>query len=91
MRKLQSTSLLALLVALAGTPAMAQVHRCVDADGKVSFSDTLCNGARAEKIFGNIASAKGWKEESYRPNAVGPGPMVTPVAVQVARPQVARK
>ncbi len=65
--KLHSTTLLALLIATAGAPAMAQVHRCVDDAGKVSFSDTVCNGARAEKTFGSTASARGWREESYKP------------------------
>ena len=67
--KLYCAPALALLLALAGTPALAQVHRCVDANGKVSFSDTVCNGERAQKVFGSDASARGWTVESYRPPA----------------------
>ncbi|MDM0042412.1 DUF4124 domain-containing protein [Variovorax sp. J22G21] len=67
--KLYCAPALALLLALAGTPALAQVHRCVDANGKVSFSDTVCNGERAQKVFGSDASARGWTVEPYRPPA----------------------
>ncbi len=80
--KLHSTTLLALLIATAGAPAMAQVHRCVDDAGKVSFSDTVCNGARAEKTFGSTASARGWREESYKPTPSGASQQVTQVVAQ---------
>ena len=67
---------LAGLVALGCSVAHAQVHRCVDEQGKVSFSDTVCNGTRAQKVFGANASAKPWQTEDYRPLRVvqgGPG------------------
>lgn len=58
-----------LLFAMAAVsmPALAQVHRCVAADGKVSFSDTVCNGERAQKTFGVHSSARGWTVDPYRP------------------------
>ncbi|MEJ8823854.1 DUF4124 domain-containing protein [Variovorax humicola] len=84
--KLYSASLVAVMAALAAAPAMALVHRCTDADGKVSFSDTVCNGARAEKSFGAVPSARGWKEESYRPAASGTRQEVTPVSTQASPP-----
>ena len=81
--KLHSAPVLAALLALAAAPALAGVHRCIDADGKVTFSDTVCNGVRAEKSFGAVNSAKGWKEEPYRPTSSGARQQVTPVSVQV--------
>lgn len=77
-----ATPVLAALLALAAAPAMAGVHRCIDAEGKVTFSDTVCNGVRAEKSFGAVNSARGWKEESYRPTAAGARQDVTPVSLQ---------
>jgi hypothetical protein len=79
---MHSMPVLAALLALAAAPAMAGVHRCIDADGKVTFSDTVCNGVRAEKSFGAVNSAKGWKEETYRPTPAGARQDVTPVSVQ---------
>ncbi|WP_213958551.1 MULTISPECIES: DUF4124 domain-containing protein [unclassified Variovorax] len=79
---MHSMPVLAALLALATAPAMAGVHRCIDADGKVTFSDTVCNGVRAEKSFGAVNSAKGWKEETYRPTTAGARQDVTPVSVQ---------
>ena len=64
-------SLLAVLATLSGASAHAQVHRCVDEQGKVSFSDTVCNGTRAQKVFGVNSSAKPWQNEDYRPVRVG--------------------
>ncbi|RYZ07319.1 MAG: DUF4124 domain-containing protein [Comamonadaceae bacterium] len=57
---------IAVLAAAASGTVQAQVHRCVDEQGKISFSDTVCNGTRAQKVFGANASAKPWQEESYR-------------------------
>ncbi|MEJ8858569.1 DUF4124 domain-containing protein [Variovorax robiniae] len=79
---LHSTPVLAVLLALAAAPAMAGVHRCIDAEGKISFSDTVCNGVRAEKSFSAVNSAKGWKEEVYRPTTSGARQDVSPVSVQ---------
>ncbi|MET0540960.1 MAG: DUF4124 domain-containing protein [Variovorax sp.] len=80
--------LLALLAALAAAPATAQVHRCVDADGKVSFSDTVCNGARAHKVFGSNATSQGWTVEPYR--AV-PSAAPTQVASQAQKAAASRR
>ncbi|MEO5736891.1 MAG: DUF4124 domain-containing protein [Variovorax sp.] len=82
--KLYCAPALALLLALAGTPALAQVHRCVDASGKVSFSDTVCNGERAQKVFGSDASARGWTVEPYR------APASAGATTQGANTQIAR-
>lgn len=57
---------IALVSVMAGGAAQAQVNRCVDDQGKITFSDTLCMGARAQKVFGVNASAKGWQAEDYR-------------------------
>lgn len=54
------------LLALSGATAHAQVHRCVDEQGKVSFSDTLCTGAHAHKVFGVNSSAQPWQSEAPR-------------------------
>lgn len=64
---------LAVVAALTGGIAHAQVHRCVDDQGKVSFSDTVCNGTRAQKVFGIHSSAKPWQAEDYRPLRVVQG------------------
>ena len=81
--KLYCAPALAVLLALAGSPAFAQVNRCVDANGKVSFSDTVCNGERAQKVFGSGASARGWTVETYRPSASAGTPQVS--STQVAK------
>lgn len=65
--------LLAGLATLSGVTVHAQVHRCVDEQGKVSFSDTVCNGTRAQKVFGANSSAKPWQMEDYRPLRVVQG------------------
>ncbi|RYF32202.1 MAG: DUF4124 domain-containing protein, partial [Comamonadaceae bacterium] len=57
---------IAALSVTAGGAAHAQVNRCVDDHGKITFSDTLCQGARAQKEFGINASAKGWQGEDSR-------------------------
>ncbi len=61
------TPVFAALALAIAAPASAQVHRCVDAQGKVSFSDTLCEGIRAQKVFSAGSSAKAWLGEGYRP------------------------
>lgn len=75
----------ALLVAVSAGSAEAQVQRCTDANGKVSFSDTMCDGNRAVKVFsaGSTASQQ-WKPEGYR--APGPAvPAVPPLNVRSAQ------
>lgn len=57
---------IAVLSVLTLGAAQAQVNRCVDDHGKITFSDTLCQGARAQKEFGVNASAKGWQGEDAR-------------------------
>jgi hypothetical protein len=67
----------ALLVALGAGSADAQVQRCTDANGKVSFSDTVCDGNRAVKVFSALSTAsQQWKPEGYR----APLPMPVPTA-----------
>ena len=86
--KLYCTPALAVLLALVGSPALAQVNRCVDANGKVTFSDTVCNGERAQKVFGSDASARGWTVETYRPPASAGTPQIS--NPQVSSTQVAK-
>jgi len=45
----------------------AAARSCVDEQGKVSFSDTVCNGTRAQKVFGVNSSAQPWQVEDSRP------------------------
>lgn len=66
MHSYRAPLLLGLLMTLAAGPAFAQVNRCTGPDGKVSFSDTVCNGERAQKTFGVNASARGWTVEPGR-------------------------
>lgn len=73
--------MLAVFATFAGSAAHAQVHRCVDEQGKVSFSDALCNGTRAQKVFGVNASAKSWQAEDYRPQRVAQNTTTTTQSV----------
>ena len=65
----------ALLAVVSVGNVEAQVQRCTDANGKVSYSDAMCDGDRAVKVFsaGSTASQQ-WKPEGYR----APLPMVRP-------------
>jgi hypothetical protein len=60
----------ALLLALALTSACAgaQVRRCTDATGKVTFSDRGCDGAatRSEQVMDSRATARNWEPPGYR-------------------------
>jgi Domain of unknown function (DUF4124) len=44
--------LLTFLACAALQPAAAQIHKCTDANGKTSFSQTPCAGGTSEKIKG---------------------------------------
>ncbi|GER16721.1 DUF4124 domain-containing protein [Variovorax boronicumulans] len=56
-----------LLAALPLTSA-AQVHRCTDSAGKISYSDSPCSTSakRAEKVMGRDATEMHWEPEGYR-------------------------
>lgn len=58
--------------------AHARVRRCVDEQGKVSFSGTVCNRTRAQEVFGANASAKPWQAGDYRPLPVVQGSPAPP-------------
>lgn len=62
---MRSTAAVFLLVAAFG--ASAQVHRCIDAAGKVSFSDTICpsTAKSAARVLGADATAPRWENEAY--------------------------
>ena len=81
----------ALLVALGAGSAVAQVQRCTDANGRVSFSDTMCDGNRAVKVFSprSTASAQ-WKPEGYRAPLPLPLPVPVPVPVPMPMPMPVR-
>lgn len=59
---------MAVIVALtlAGT-AGAQVHKCIDAAGKVAFSDVPCPTAskKAERVLSSDATDRRWENEAY--------------------------
>ena len=77
----------ALLAVVSVGNVEAQVQRCTDANGKVSFSDAMCDGDRALKVFsaGSTASQQ-WKPERYRaPLPMVPPPNARPVQVRQIR------
>ncbi|MEB0112885.1 DUF4124 domain-containing protein [Variovorax sp. RTB1] len=77
----------ALLAAVSVGTVEAQVQRCTDANGKVSYSDAMCDGDRAVKVFsaGSTASQQ-WKPEGYRaPLPMVPPPNARPVQVRQIR------
>jgi len=76
----------ALLAAMSAGSVEAQVQRCTDANGKVSFSDTVCDSNRSVKVFGTGSTAsQQWKSEGYR----APVPAVPAVSpLNVRAPQV---
>ena len=55
----KSTGVAAALVALA-TIANAQVHRCIDANGRATYSDTACptSAKRTDQVLGGSATAR---------------------------------
>lgn len=59
--------LAAALTFFAAGPAQAQVHRCVDATGKTTFSDSPCSsGARSStQVLGSDATDRRWENEAY--------------------------
>ncbi|MDB5828259.1 MAG: hypothetical protein JWQ73_2479 [Variovorax sp.] len=77
----------ALLAVVSGGSVEAQVQRCTDANGKVSFSDTVCDGNRAVKVFGAGSTAsQQWKPEGYRaPLPAAPPQTVRPAQVREIR------
>lgn len=77
----------AVLAAVSVGSVQAQVQRCTDENGKVSFSDAICDGNRAVKVFsaGSTASQQ-WKPEGYRAAVpTAPLPNVRPAQVRQIR------
>ncbi|MDR6886106.1 MULTISPECIES: DUF4124 domain-containing protein [Variovorax] len=62
-----SKALVAAAFAAAALGAGAQVHRCTDAAGKVSFSDTACpsSAKQAARVLGADATDRRWENEAY--------------------------
>lgn len=60
--------LLLVLGTMLAAGASAQVHRCVDAAGKVSFSDIACptSAKKADQVMGESATQQRWEPEGYR-------------------------
>ncbi|MGJ3704611.1 DUF4124 domain-containing protein [Variovorax sp. AFSI2.2] len=62
-----SKALVATTLLAASFAACAQVHRCTDAAGKVSFSDTACptTAKQAARVLGADATDRRWENEVY--------------------------
>lgn len=60
--------MLGLALLLGSGFASAQVHRCVDANGKVAYSDTVCSASakKSDRMLGREATEKRWEPEGYR-------------------------
>jgi hypothetical protein len=58
----------ALLLLGTTTIASAQVHRCTDAGGRVTFSDTACpnSAKKADRVMGEGATQQRWEPEGFR-------------------------
>lgn len=59
-----SALVIGVLIAL---PAAAQVHKCVDAAGKITFSDVLCptTSKKPARVLGSDATDQRWENETY--------------------------
>lgn len=57
-----------LLSVTAAMPAMAQVHRCLQPNGRTTFSDAPCpaNAVKAERLMGRDATTSEWVPDGYR-------------------------
>lgn len=56
--------LIAVVLALSAAGASAQVHKCVDAKGKISYSETPCSAAeRGGQVLGSEATEKRWEPD----------------------------
>jgi len=62
-----SKALVATTLLAASFAACAQVHRCTDAAGKVTFSDTACptTSKQAARVLGADATDRRWENEVY--------------------------
>lgn len=62
-----SKSVVAAAFLVVSCGASAQVHRCTDAAGKVSFSDTACptTSKQAARVLGADATDRRWENEVY--------------------------
>lgn len=57
-----------LLVLAVAFSAHAQVHRCVSAQGAVSYSDSACDAraVRSDRVLGRNATEMRWEPDGYR-------------------------
>ncbi|MNX79855.1 hypothetical protein D3C86_1114990 [compost metagenome] len=56
-----------LVTAVLAAGAIAQVHKCVDAAGKITFSDVLCptTSKKAARVLGADATDRRWENEAF--------------------------
>ncbi|HSC81686.1 MAG TPA: DUF4124 domain-containing protein [Chitinolyticbacter sp.] len=70
--------LFALLLTVAMADAAAEVYKCREADGKVSYSDQPCSGSRLHFEPGSVSEAAGYRPPPAPPATAQPESAATP-------------
>ncbi|WP_255989885.1 DUF4124 domain-containing protein [Chitinolyticbacter albus] len=71
--------LFVLLLIVATTDAVAEVYKCREADGKVSYSDQPCSGSRLQFQPGSVSEATGYRPTPTPQGMAQPEPTATPL------------